>query len=48
MATLGEVNQAFKELKLEFSKGARDLKKCGDSLEKLKVSEIGKCRVYEN
>jgi hypothetical protein len=39
MATLGNVNQLFKELKSEFSKGARDLKKCGNLLEQLKVSK---------
>lgn len=40
MATLGNVNQLFKELKTEFSKSARDLKKCGDLLEQLKVNKI--------
>lgn len=37
MATLGNVFQLFKDLKTEFSKGSRDLKKCGDLLEQLKV-----------
>ncbi|KAG5676339.1 hypothetical protein PVAND_006182 [Polypedilum vanderplanki] len=40
MASLGNVNQLFKELKTEFSKGARDLKKCGNLLEQLKISLI--------
>lgn len=38
MATLGNVNQLFKELKAEFGKSTRDLKKCGTLLEQLKVS----------
>jgi hypothetical protein len=37
MANLSTVNQLFKELKTEFSKGSRDLKKCGNLLEQLKV-----------
>ena len=37
MATLGNVFQLFKDLKTEFSKSSRDLKKCGDLLEQLKV-----------
>ena len=37
MASLGNVNQLFKELKTEFGKPGRDLKKCGNLLEQLKV-----------
>lgn len=40
MSTLNTVNQLFKELKTEFSKGARDLKKCGTLLEQLKASFV--------
>lgn len=40
MATLGNVNQLFKELKTEFGKSNRDLKKCGNLLEQLKISLI--------
>jgi 26S proteasome regulatory subunit N12 len=40
MATLGNVNQLFKELKAEFGKSTRDLKKCGTLLEQLKISLI--------
>lgn len=37
MATIANVNQLFKELKTEFGKGSRDVKKCGTLLEQLKV-----------
>lgn len=37
MANLNTVNQLFKELKTEFSKASRDMKKCGTLLEQLKV-----------
>lgn len=39
MASLSNVNQLFKDLKTEFSKPKADLKKCGESLEKLKVNK---------
>lgn len=38
MANLGNVNQLFKELKVEFSKSKPDLKKCGTLLENLKIN----------
>lgn len=38
MASLGNVNHLFKDLKTEFSKGKPDLKKCGSLLESLKVN----------
>lgn len=38
MASLGNVNQLFKELKTEFSKAKPDLKKCGTLLDQLKVN----------
>jgi len=38
MASLGNVNQMFKELKTEFSKSKPDLKKCGNLLESLKIN----------
>lgn len=40
MATLTTVTQLFKELKIEFSKASRDLKKCGNLLEQLKVNFV--------
>jgi hypothetical protein len=39
MASLGNVNQLFKDLKAEFSKPKPDLKKCGTLLESLKVNK---------
>ena len=38
MASLGNVNTLFKDLKTEFSKSKPDLKKCGSLLESLKVN----------
>lgn len=34
---MATINQLFKDLKTEFSKNSRDLKKCGALLEQLKV-----------
>lgn len=42
MATIANVNQLFKELKAEFGKSTRDLKKCGTLLEQLKVRNCTK------
>lgn len=39
MATMVTVNQLFKELKTEFSKASRDMKKCEKLLDQLKVRE---------
>lgn len=46
MASLGNVNQLFKDLKTEFSKGKPDLKKCGNLLESLKVNNL--LQFYQN
>ena len=46
MATLSTVNQLFKELKTEFSKSSRDLKKCENLLGQLKVRN-SKRKIYE-